>query len=97
MTDFLKVFIRDFIIFSAFILLVFMGVVFFADLNIEEHAGTVMMMIVAVFFGLLIREFMERVIGGRQKKKRLAQYQKEQNDIRKPKSSTKVVPKKRKK
>ena len=75
MVNFLKVFIRDFIIFSAFVLLVFMGVILIADLNIEDHVGTMMMMIAAVFFGLLVREFMERIIGGRQKKRRLAQVE----------------------
>lgn len=96
MVNFLKVFIRDFIIFSAFVLLVFMAVVFFADLNIEDHVGTVMMMIGAVFFGLLIREFMDRVIGGRQRKKRREQVEKLQQEAPKPRTSTKVIAKKRK-
>lgn len=96
MVNFLKVFIRDFIIFSAFVLLVFMAVVFFADLNIEDHVGTVMMMIAAVFFGLLIREFMDRVIGGRQRKKRREQVEKLQQEAPKPRTSTKVIAKKRK-
>ena len=97
MANFLKVFIRDFFIFSAFVLLVFMIVVFFADLNIEEHVGTVLMMITAVFFGLLIREFMDRVIGGRQRKKRREQVEQMQKEAPKPRSSTKVIAKKRKK
>ncbi len=97
MANFLKVFIRDFIIFSAFVLLIFMVVVFVADLNIEDHVGTVMMMIVAVFFGLLVREFMERVIGGRQRKKRREQVERMQKEAPKPRSSTKVIAKKRKK
>ena len=96
MTNFLKVFVRDFIIFSAFVLLVFMVVVYFADLNIQEHVGTVFMMIAAVFFGLLIREFMDRGIGGRQRKRRREQVEKMQQETPKPRSSTKVVPKKRK-
>lgn len=100
MANFFKVFIRDFIIFSAFSLLVFMIVVYVQDLQVEDHVGTILMILAAIFFGLLIREFMERVIGGRHKKKRMAQIEQEQREMQKmsrntSQSSTKVVPKKR--